>query len=178
VLAEAVGGDTKTADVLARYRRDRAWQLLTAEPGGRCVGVAGYTVDDSEVTLLHIAVVPTDRRTGYGRALISAILARNQHCQRVVAETDADAVGFYRALGFVVTLLGEKYAGTERFRVCLNVDVHETGTSGQGPRRRQLPGRGETRSTGGRSNRNSLSRAEFSSDRLAIFDRDGDQRQL
>jgi ribosomal protein S18 acetylase RimI-like enzyme len=133
VLAEAVGGDTtKTADVLARYRRDRAWQLLTAELGGRCVGVAGYTVDDSEVTLLHIAVVPTDRRTGYGRALISAVLARNQHCQRVVAETDADAVGFYRALGFVVTLLGEKYAGIERFRVCLNVDVHETEHPGKG----------------------------------------------
>jgi ribosomal protein S18 acetylase RimI-like enzyme len=108
LLAEAVGGDTtKTADVLARYRHDRARQLLTAYIGERCVGVAGYAADELEVTLLHIAVVPTGRRAGYGRALMSAIVACNPQCQRVVAETDASAVGFYRALGFAATALGE-----------------------------------------------------------------------
>lgn len=33
----------------------------------------------------------------------------------LVAETDADAVGFYRHSGFEVMSLGEKYPGTERF---------------------------------------------------------------
>ena len=31
------------------------------------------------------------------------------------AETDKDAVDFYRKLGFSVTSLGEKYPGVERF---------------------------------------------------------------
>lgn len=127
MLAEAIGADTtKTADVLARYRHDPAWKLLAAFVGGRCVGVAGYTADDSEVTLLHIAVVPTGRHAGYGRALISAVQAGNRQGRRVVSETYADAVGSYRALGFAATRLGERYPGVERFRACLKVDAQGT----------------------------------------------------
>lgn len=37
----------------------------------------------------------------------------------IVAETDRSALGFYLALGFGVTSLGEKYPGVERFRVRL-----------------------------------------------------------
>jgi ribosomal protein S18 acetylase RimI-like enzyme len=33
----------------------------------------------------------------------------------LTAETDTEAVGFYRALGFTATSLGEKYLGVERF---------------------------------------------------------------
>jgi hypothetical protein len=33
-----------------------------------------------------------------------------------LAETDADAVGFYRRCGLAVTSLGERFAGIERFR--------------------------------------------------------------
>lgn len=32
------------------------------------------------------------------------------------AETDADAVDFYRRCGFAVESLGERYPGVERFR--------------------------------------------------------------
>lgn len=35
----------------------------------------------------------------------------------VTAETDHDAVGFYRTYGFSIHSLGEKYAGVERFSV-------------------------------------------------------------
>ena len=35
---------------------------------------------------------------------------------RVTAETDKDAVGFYRSCGFEVESLGELYPGIERFR--------------------------------------------------------------
>jgi ribosomal protein S18 acetylase RimI-like enzyme len=34
----------------------------------------------------------------------------------VEAETDAEAVNFYRRLGFTTTSLGEPFAGVERFR--------------------------------------------------------------
>lgn len=34
----------------------------------------------------------------------------------ISAETDRDAVGFYRKYGFQITSLGEKYPGVERFK--------------------------------------------------------------
>ncbi len=37
----------------------------------------------------------------------------------IVAETDRSALGFYVALGFTMTSLGEKYPGVERFLVRL-----------------------------------------------------------
>jgi hypothetical protein len=38
----------------------------------------------------------------------------------IVEETDKDAVGFYSANDFVITSLGEKYPGIERFRLHLD----------------------------------------------------------
>ena len=35
---------------------------------------------------------------------------------RLIAETDQEAVGFYRKCGFKVESLGELYPGVERFR--------------------------------------------------------------
>jgi len=35
----------------------------------------------------------------------------------IVGETDKDALGFYSATGFVITPLGDKYPGVERYRV-------------------------------------------------------------
>lgn len=45
---------------------------------------------------------------------VEAILDRF-HPSVLSAETDAEAVGFYRSCGFTVRSLGEKYPGTERF---------------------------------------------------------------
>jgi hypothetical protein len=41
----------------------------------------------------------------------------------LVAETDADAVGFYVATGFTATSLREKYPGVQRFHVRLDTDA-------------------------------------------------------
>ena len=45
--------------------------------------------------------------------------------ERVVAETDEEAVDFYRSLGFVVHSLGEQYPGIERFRCVYEVEDEE-----------------------------------------------------
>ena len=39
----------------------------------------------------------------------------------LVAETDADAIGFYQCCGFAVESLGELYPGVERFRCTLEI---------------------------------------------------------
>ncbi|BBY66737.1 hypothetical protein MHEL_49800 [Mycolicibacterium helvum] len=38
----------------------------------------------------------------------------------LIAETDVEGVGFYRAIGFTVTALGEKYPGAQRFHAHLH----------------------------------------------------------
>ena len=38
----------------------------------------------------------------------------------IYAETDQDAVNFYKNIGFHITSLGEKYPGVERFACLLN----------------------------------------------------------
>ena len=71
--------------------------------------------------LLHIAVVPARRGEGFGRLLID-LLMQGQGLRELVAETDADAVGFYRSCGFSIASLGEKYPGAERFLCTRSTD--------------------------------------------------------
>ena len=104
-------------NALQRYRTDSAASLLGATVDGDLVGVLGYTVGDSVVTLLHIASAAHRRRAGVGTALLDALRRAVPVGLPIVAETDRDGVEFYAANGFTVTALGEKYPGVERFTV-------------------------------------------------------------
>lgn len=87
--------------------------LLTHE--GQALGLVGVRrVGDAAAEILHIAVDAGTRQQGIGRRMIDELL-RVEALSELVAETDQDAVGFYRRCGFVVKSLGEKYPGTERF---------------------------------------------------------------
>ena len=66
----------------------------------------------------HIAVLPEAQRQGIGRKLIQHLV----HVHRfhyLEAETDRDAVEFYRRCGFAVHSQGEVYPGVERYRCIL-----------------------------------------------------------
>lgn len=65
-------------------------------------------------TVSAIAVAEDHRRRGIGRQLVTDAMER-LGSQSLNAETDRDAVDFYRHLGFAVSSLGEKYPGVERF---------------------------------------------------------------
>ncbi|WP_280275638.1 GNAT family N-acetyltransferase [Nocardia wallacei] len=120
LLYEAIGGErSRLTAALVRYRDDRRTELLVATEAGKSVGVMGFRVRDDNITLLHIATAAGRRRDGIGRLLVNELRARGL---AVVAETDAESVGFYRGTGFTVESLGEKYPGVERFRICLAAD--------------------------------------------------------
>ena len=115
LLASAVGGkDSRLDAALQRYGQDPTAKLLLAVLDGRIVGVAGYVIGDAEVTLLHIATAESLRRDGIGTKLVAAVAESTD--RPLAAETDKTSVGFYRALGFTIESLGEKYPGVERFR--------------------------------------------------------------
>ena len=101
------------------YRRDAGLHLYGAFRGETLAGLIGLEMALApEIVIRHIVVRPAHQGTGIGRALIGAVWEMWRPT-RLVAETDATAVGFYRRCGFRVVSLGEIYPGTERFRCVL-----------------------------------------------------------
>ncbi|HZG56633.1 GNAT family N-acetyltransferase [Paenibacillus sp.] len=106
---------------IAAYREDDALSLYGIESEGEIVGVIGFAMHPSNVMeIKHIAVRPDCRGAGYGRGLILEAIALT-HPTSVIAETDEEAVEFYRAIGFEIESLGERFPGVERFRCTYSV---------------------------------------------------------
>lgn len=75
--------------------------------------VVGYAIalPGTQTVLSELVVAPAHRRSGHGRALVTAVAG---DADRVVATTPADndaAVGFYRSLDFAVEERLEAYYG-------------------------------------------------------------------
>ena len=66
------------------------------------------------VTISNLGVDPGCRRRQIGTCMVEYVAALHRSAA-LQAETDGDAVEFYRKLGFRVESLGAKYAGVERF---------------------------------------------------------------
>ncbi|MGY4795676.1 GNAT family N-acetyltransferase [Lysinibacillus fusiformis] len=80
-----------------------------------CIGIVKGEANRCEIK--HIAVSPAFRGKGIGREMIRYV--EEYHAfSSIYAETDQEAVLFYKNLGFHITSLGEKYPGVERF-ACL-----------------------------------------------------------
>lgn len=111
----------KTAAILDEYRGNPAWPIFGAEMAGELVGLIGLRLDSPRTaTLRHIVVRQDHRGMDIGREMIQA-LCRRYSLKELAAETDRDAVTFYRKAGFEVDSLGEKYPGVERFRCRLRI---------------------------------------------------------
>lgn len=78
------------------------------------VGCIGVKIDDCMCEIKHLAVSPYLRRNGIATQMIDSIRAMYT-LKLICAETDHDAVQFYRRYGFTIKSLGEKYVGVERF---------------------------------------------------------------
>lgn len=75
-----------------------------------CIGIEQISLSECEIK--HIAVLADKRGKGIGSKMINFIASKYPS---IVAETDYEAVDFYRRYGFFITSLGEKYPGVERF---------------------------------------------------------------
>ncbi len=81
-----------------------------------CIGIELTGKNHGEIK--HIAVDSQHRKKGIGSAMIRYIW-NNFPFTIIVAETDNDAVQFYKNYGFNITSLGEKYPGVERLHCIL-----------------------------------------------------------
>jgi ribosomal protein S18 acetylase RimI-like enzyme len=105
----------KLAELTARYDSMPNWALYGLHIDETLAGVVGVrTSTQKHILIQHIAVAPEAQRQGIGRRLIEHLIHVYQF-YRLEAETDGDAVEFYRSCGFAVHNLGEVYSGVERF---------------------------------------------------------------
>ncbi|MDI2588842.1 GNAT family N-acetyltransferase [Psychrobacillus sp. NEAU-3TGS] len=77
-----------------------------------CIGVV-FT-EDNTCIIKQIGVFPDMRGRGIGERMINFII-ENYSLSKIFAETDQDAVNFYKKMGFTIISLGEKYPRVERF---------------------------------------------------------------
>jgi ribosomal protein S18 acetylase RimI-like enzyme len=135
LLEEASGSVAAAERAAARYRA-RDWTLLGHEENGVLVGCIGVEVigpardtpgDPPRVVLHSVAVAPRFRGRGVGRQLVRGVAARFPG-GTLEAETDSEALAFYRRIGFRVESLGEKYPGVERFRCVLHAAAEAFGS--------------------------------------------------
>jgi ribosomal protein S18 acetylase RimI-like enzyme len=105
---------TRTEAEYGKYLEAPGRKLYGFRLKGEIVGCTGIEIKGNQLEIKHIAVLPEARGKQIGTRMIEWI--RNKHSPNViVAETDQEAVGFYRKAGFTAASLGEKYPGTERF---------------------------------------------------------------
>lgn len=107
--------DAKLRAVAEQYAADGYKKMAGYFIDGRLAGCAGVDLTDPETAVLHhLAVDPAFRHRGIGRKMIEQIM--EQYSVKLLeAETDGDAVGFYRNCGFEIEDLGEKYPGVTRY---------------------------------------------------------------
>lgn len=104
----------KVEAVLKKYEQNPGDELWGYESEGEVVGIIGVRKHGKEIEILHIAVHPELRGAGFGRGMILELIHQEQP-DVVKAETDEEAVDFYRNIGFVIESRGEVYPGVERF---------------------------------------------------------------
>lgn len=104
----------KTSEFIAQARV-RGASVLVACFEDQVVGtIVSEPRDDGSIDIINVATAHSMERHGVGRTMILALL-RQSEGRAIRAETDEEAVGFYRSLGFTIESLGERYPGTARY---------------------------------------------------------------
>ena len=102
-------------DALTRYEGE---QFYAWEENGEPMGICGFRVLQDKLEICHIAVSENARGRGCGSAMIAAL--HSKYNMSIQAETDDDAIGFYRKCGFEATAINKQYGdNTVRRWVCV-----------------------------------------------------------
>lgn len=117
VLAESV--HMPTEEKLKKRADGYIYNINVVAYGYKCDGViCGLIVLDTakkeEIVILDLVVSKSNQQTGIGRKLVEYALY-NLNPNTLIAETDDEAVDFYRKCGFIISNLGEKYPNIIRY---------------------------------------------------------------
>ncbi|UJF31302.1 GNAT family N-acetyltransferase [Paenibacillus hexagrammi] len=113
-------------EVVQEYQTDSGLSLYGYVSEDYLVGLIGFRMDEQRtLTITHIAVKPDSRGAGFGRGIILETIELLKP-SLLLAETDEEAVDFYRSIGFVIISLGEKVSGMERFLCRYEVEEEDS----------------------------------------------------
>jgi len=117
IVGYSVNPDPDKLDrTIDAYKSDDRLEIYGYEAEGELIGIIGIRMNESgELKIEHIAIAPDFRGLGYGRGLVLETIERKSPA-KLIAETDEEAVDFYRNIGFEIESLGESYPGVERFK--------------------------------------------------------------
>lgn len=103
LLSLAVGSPTneKLAKIIKEYAAPNSF-LRGAYDNNKLVGLVGFHIDQDILILKHIAISPSCQGRGIGKWLVKETIKEFQP-QKILAETDLEAVNFYNNLGFEIT---------------------------------------------------------------------------
>ncbi|MBE7103847.1 GNAT family N-acetyltransferase [Bacillus cereus] len=111
VLKYAIGpSEISLNKAVALYENNHAVLYKYGNMG--CIGIV--LIDTNRARMCHIAVDEIYRHQGIALQMIREII-RKCELTYIEAETDEEAVGFYKKCKFKIKSLGEKHPGVERF---------------------------------------------------------------
>lgn len=101
LLRLAVGNPTeeKLQKVLDSYKEASSCSLYGLQKEGKWIGLIGI---QEEGEILHLAVLSSEQRKGWGRWMVEEMVRQRRGLQ-LFAKTDAEAKGFYEKLHFRCT---------------------------------------------------------------------------
>ena len=84
-----------------KYQEDENTNIYAYKDNGEHKGIVIFKIANNSATILDIAVKPEHQGRGFGSKLIDFIF-NSFNVDNVTAETDDDAIGFYKKYGFIV----------------------------------------------------------------------------
>lgn len=99
------------------YSNNPATAVYAIQENDMFIGLVVLDMENRDkFEILNIAVAVNHQKSGIGSSLINHCIDA-LHPKEIIAETDDDAVGFYRCFGFKIIPLGDKYgAGIMRYQ--------------------------------------------------------------
>lgn len=95
------------------YAADSNVKAYACKNSEKYIGIVVFVTENGTTEILDIAVKPEYRKHGIGRKLIDFIFNRFP-VDTIIAETDDEAVEFYKRCGFTITSVGE-FCDTKRY---------------------------------------------------------------
>jgi ribosomal protein S18 acetylase RimI-like enzyme len=104
ILSLSVGNPTpsKIAAIWRNYASESGRGLIAVREGTTYIGGLGFRHGPEVLEITNIAVLARSQQKGIGRLLIETLVTKFPRIA-IEAETDEEAVGFYKANGFSTT---------------------------------------------------------------------------
>ena len=106
-----------------KYQEDESTNIYVYKEDGRYKGIVIFKIVNNSATILDIAVKPDYQGQGIGSKLMDFIF-NSFDVDSITAETDDDAIGFYKKYGFTVADTKVKFDTKRYVCVCEGVTHH------------------------------------------------------